>query len=626
MLAIVMTRKAKAARVVCFGDIAAYIGHNSKAIAVWTSPSIVSASTAASDMNMVADVAAIRGKEVRNPVYHYVLTWPTNDCVSEQHALEAVQGSLKALGATEDHQWVAALHGDSSYRHVHVVVNRIHPKTLTAFTPYRDYWKLSRYCRESEIRHGWKRDYGLYTTHADGAIVPASRSSTDASINARAADSEAWTGIMSFQQWLGVHPSAAIRAALASQPKTWETVHVVLARFDLAYVPWKGGAAIIDRSHANYRAKASHLGSRLSHVTLEAELGPYEPHKASHSACSEITYPHLRRSGQLATGIALDPRIAPLHAKYKTLMHEWRTSGKRRRAAVFLRIRNEARNRIASHRLLVKNFLAALKGGGFWDATTGKTIAACHARRAILRVLGERLAGIRRQNKDERAAAQGRHRAPPALFRPWLKQQAAADDPAAIQALRIARAAKARSGVHAGERFRVLENTIPAAQAQSLEQLAAPNKPSGPLQTSKSQELFGENDVGEQALVGGPQGRRRAIERLGETNRPSGADGANRVAEDKTAITIARGYGYNVSEVVHHAHGLEGAIRRAWLATDTIGYVIIETRVLGFRLLEVPLSEALRAQRCNGEPLKVQSRNGTTTLILSPHRTKQRER
>src|SRR5690348_11938334 len=129
MLAIVMTRKAKAARVVRFGDIAAYIGHNSKAIAVWTSPSIVAASTAASDMNMVADVAAIRGKEVRNPVYHYVLTWPANDLVSEQHALEAVQGSLKALGVTVDHQWVAALHGDSNYRHVHVVVNRIHPKT-----------------------------------------------------------------------------------------------------------------------------------------------------------------------------------------------------------------------------------------------------------------------------------------------------------------------------------------------------------------------------------------------------------------------------------------------------------------------------------------------------------------
>ncbi len=307
-------------------------------------------------------------------------------------------------------------------------------------------------------------------------------------------------------------------------------------------------------------------------------------------------------------------------------MHEWRTSGKRRRAAVFLRIRNEARNRIASHRLLARNFIAALKGGGFWDATTGDTIAARDVQRAILRVLGERLAGVRRKNKEERAVAQSRHRAPPALFRTWLKQQAASDDPAAIQALRIARAGKARSGVHSGERVRVIENRTPAAQAQALEQLAAPNNASGRLQTGKNQEFLGESDVAEQVRAGGLQARRRAIERPGETNRASGADGANRVAQDKTAITIARGCGYNVNEVVHHGHGLEGTIRRAWLATDTIGYVIMETRVLGFRLLEVPSSEALRAQRRNGEPLEVLSRNGTTTLILSPQRTKQRER
>lgn len=79
-----------------FSDIAAYIGHESKAVPVRTSRGIAASENAAREMEFVARF----NERVLNPVYHYVLSWPGSDRVTNEQIFDAVERSLEKIGAT----------------------------------------------------------------------------------------------------------------------------------------------------------------------------------------------------------------------------------------------------------------------------------------------------------------------------------------------------------------------------------------------------------------------------------------------------------------------------------------------------------------------------------------------
>ena len=67
--------------------------------------------------------------------------------------------TLKALGY-EDHQYMIVAHDDKKHFHIHIMVNKVHPETLRAPTPYRNWLALDAAARtRSEI---W---LGSYTGH-----------------------------------------------------------------------------------------------------------------------------------------------------------------------------------------------------------------------------------------------------------------------------------------------------------------------------------------------------------------------------------------------------------------------------------------------------------------------------
>lgn len=74
------------------------------------------------------DAAGIkRGKPAVNTVYHFAITFPAGDSLTEGIERRSVEGALKALGL-EDYQALAIKHTDTDHQHVHVMVNLIHPE------------------------------------------------------------------------------------------------------------------------------------------------------------------------------------------------------------------------------------------------------------------------------------------------------------------------------------------------------------------------------------------------------------------------------------------------------------------------------------------------------------------
>ena len=92
---------------------------------------------------------ARQSKRCEKPVYAFSLGWHPEQRPERAEMIEAGREALKVLGM-QNHQAVFVAHNDTAHRHVHVIVNRVHPQTLTAANNYRDQQKLSAWALEQE--------------------------------------------------------------------------------------------------------------------------------------------------------------------------------------------------------------------------------------------------------------------------------------------------------------------------------------------------------------------------------------------------------------------------------------------------------------------------------------------
>ncbi|MGS5128123.1 relaxase/mobilization nuclease domain-containing protein, partial [Escherichia coli] len=121
--------------------------------------------TAAADMEYIARQAHY-AKDDTDPVFHYILSWQSHESPRPEQIYDSVRHTLKSLGLA-DHQYVSAVHTDTDNLHVHVAVNRVHPETGYLNRLSWSQEKLSRACRELELKHGFAPDNGCWV-HAPG--------------------------------------------------------------------------------------------------------------------------------------------------------------------------------------------------------------------------------------------------------------------------------------------------------------------------------------------------------------------------------------------------------------------------------------------------------------------------
>ncbi len=253
----------------------------------------LSLDTAPSEMRAVAN----RSARVRDPVFHFVISWRDGEQPDSAQAFEAGHVALDALGMpTDEHQHVFALHRDTDNVHLHVVVNRVNLETGRAVHPGLSYLKLDRCMRELELKQGWQHDPGPYVVIERGGrhVIERDRShrQTLESPPARARDMEAFAGVESLATYIHGEPKREVLAVMKDASATWQDVHEVLAKHGLELRIKEQGLAI----HAKDRddltpVKASSVHESFGRGRLEKRLGPWaEPARMIRVSDAERSY------------------------------------------------------------------------------------------------------------------------------------------------------------------------------------------------------------------------------------------------------------------------------------------------------------------------------------------------
>lgn len=232
-----------------FGNLTQYITRENildslgdgieKTIAVETG-SIISLRTAATEMYYVAE----RNRRVKDPVFHYILSWPSHEHPPARDIIAAARYTIDALGMA-DHQYVIAVHANTDNLHAHIEINRVHPLTFMSHHIEWAHKTLHRAARDIEIEFGWDHDEGLFKViEVDGKkiVVDNMEYAGERGLSSSAAQVEVWSGLESLESYCRGQPAEALREALANGTvNSWEDLHKIAGGYGLSLEDAGGG-------------------------------------------------------------------------------------------------------------------------------------------------------------------------------------------------------------------------------------------------------------------------------------------------------------------------------------------------------------------------------------------------
>jgi len=105
-------------------------------------------------VRMMDDTASMSKAE--QPVYHVSLSYSPEDNPSKEMMLEDGNQVLQKLDL-DDHQAVFVAHRDTDHKHLHLMINRVHPEKGTAWNTFGDRYKLRGIVKELEQQRGYEK-------------------------------------------------------------------------------------------------------------------------------------------------------------------------------------------------------------------------------------------------------------------------------------------------------------------------------------------------------------------------------------------------------------------------------------------------------------------------------------
>ncbi|EBW6765655.1 mobilization protein MobA [Salmonella enterica subsp. enterica serovar Saintpaul] len=233
--------------------------------------------TAAAEMNMVAE----QNVRKKDPVYHFILSWRTEDAPLDSDVFDATRYCIEQIGMGE-HQYVSAIHRDTDNVHCHVAVNRVHPVTLMMADKYYALDTIQKCCREMEHKYNWKPDNGTWVRRADdGKIVRVKRDWQPAPRGARQIEHHA--DRESLYTYAVDRCRNDLDAVLSHPDISWREVHSVLVRAGLELKRKGEGLAVYpqpkdgETETSQRPIKASRLHPRLTLSHIEPMAGEFQP-------------------------------------------------------------------------------------------------------------------------------------------------------------------------------------------------------------------------------------------------------------------------------------------------------------------------------------------------------------
>jgi len=326
-------------------------------------------------------VQALNQRARSDKTYHMIISFREGE-QPEAVVLQAIEDRLcEALGFGE-HQRISVVHHDTDNLHLHVAINKIHPRTHTLHEPYYDHRTRAKVCAELEVEFGLQRD-------------PHTAQQSTAAALAR--DLTAHTGVQSLLAWIKTYCQAELE-----QAPSWAAFQTVLQANDLSFRLRGNGAVFV--AGDGTQCKASSVSRALSLPALEARLGP-RPDVTLETTGITPTRSYRRRTPQEQT------QQTALYAAYLAERNAARVrKTEARRAAKVLRER-----RIAEARRQARLRRAAVK-------LLGRGLAATVAYQTIRSQLHREIQQAKTAYTEARKQIQAEH--PLHSWKQWQKLQA----------------------------------------------------------------------------------------------------------------------------------------------------------------------------------------------------------
>lgn len=98
----------------------------------------------------IMEGCASQSRRCKKPAYHFIITFDPNDTAAGKVDAEAMREMseevIERMGLSE-YQALIYAHHDTKHHHIHFLVNRVHPKTLKAYSRHEDGKRLHAICR-----------------------------------------------------------------------------------------------------------------------------------------------------------------------------------------------------------------------------------------------------------------------------------------------------------------------------------------------------------------------------------------------------------------------------------------------------------------------------------------------
>jgi len=232
------------------------------------------------------------------------------------------------------HQRISVVHDDTNNLHMHIAINKIHPRSLTIHNFYYDYKKVAKLCEQIE------QEYGLTKVNHETVSDKSSRVAQEIEVR---------TGVESLLSWIKREAVTEIKHA-----ESWQDLHQVLRRHGLAIKERGNGFVLV--ANNGVAVKASSVDRSLSKGNLTQRLGAFIP--SEHSAKSS------QQNAKQYQPKPLQNRIdtSELYARYQ---HEQTDSARQRTTqwAMLRHKRDQLIDRAKREAKLKRNIIKSIKAG-----------------------------------------------------------------------------------------------------------------------------------------------------------------------------------------------------------------------------------------------------------------------
>lgn len=215
------------------------------------------------DLGIIEIEAARQLKpDVKDKTYHFILSFRESDETKlDGAAMREIAARFVDVMGFDGHQYVAGAHQNTENFHIHVAVNRVHPKTLKVHNPYMDFRARDKLAREIEKAYGLAVDPGK------------SEALSLRGISADAQDFERHTWQQSFHRFMQDKKPDILGAV--ERAKGWPDLHKELAGWNVGIKP-RGNGLVFYELDGKGAMKASAVVREASKKALEARFGPYQ--------------------------------------------------------------------------------------------------------------------------------------------------------------------------------------------------------------------------------------------------------------------------------------------------------------------------------------------------------------